>query len=188
MYRCLIRAVCDGGLQTWWKHQPHHSFIHWAGAAWIINMLRLPAPGQARWYWSDRWNQSPQDCRWECGQEEKVGVMWRPGGNCSSLSYAYHSADVWDGCAVMSRGMDCIVLLVFCADRHVLLFHCCWSGLTFRHWWMTKCEKIYICQQKCTIYIMLAVLLACFWCIGLCWQCNKQDCFMVILAFYRSFE
>lgn len=61
MFRCLIKAV------WWWSAEemkrPASWFFHNTSSSTLNNKYTL-ATRLARWYWSDRWNQSPQDCLW----------------------------------------------------------------------------------------------------------------------------
>lgn len=54
----LIEQYGDG-LHKRWKGRTHDSFINWTRAAWIMNMVWVQVSRLTRWYWSDRWNQSP---------------------------------------------------------------------------------------------------------------------------------
>lgn len=93
MFRCLIKAV------WWWSAEemkrPASWFFHNTSSSTLNNKYTL-ATRLARWYWSDRWNQSPQDCL--CHSFTVAGKTSNVySGRFGLYLYVQKMCHLWDG-------------------------------------------------------------------------------------------
>lgn len=158
MFRCLIKAV------WWWSAEemkrPASWFFHKTSSSTLNNKYTL-ATRLARWYWSDRWNQSPQDCL--CHSFTVAGKASTVySGRFGLYLYIQKMCHLWDGpCLTLTLEILFFFKKSIYFHGAVWLFYNQWSHLVknnlgnfnlgnLGNWVAARNDNVGMIKVKCT--------------------------------------